>query len=317
MSSHNIALLMPGQGSQFVGMGRDLAAAHPRAAAAFERANDVLGIDLRRICWEGPDEELTRTENAQPAILLHSYAVWTCLPEAIRRSVKVAAGHSLGEFSAYLVAGALEFEDALRLVRRRGELMGRAGTVRHGTMAALIGLDPEAVAEVCAGVSGGVVVPANYNAPGQIVISGDVEAVGAARERALEAGAKRAVALNVSGAFHSPLMIEAREGLADALQGIRVLDPGFPVVANAEALPVTDGVRARELLVEQLTSPVRWVECVETMGGMRPDLWLEVGPGKVLTGLMRRINRDANVRAIGEPGELDALQALLEEGDNA
>ena len=317
MSVHNIALLLPGQGSQFVRMGRDLAAAHPTAAEAFEQANDVLGIDLRRICWEGPDEELTRTENAQPAILLHSYAVWTCLPEAVRQAVTVAAGHSLGEFSAYLAAGALDFEDALRLVRRRGELMGRAGTVRPGTMAALIGLDPDAVADVCAGVPGGVVVPANYNAPGQIVISGDVEAVGLARERALEAGAKRAVPLNVSGAFHSPLMMEAREGLALALEGVQVRDPGFPVVANAAALPITDAGRARELLIEQLTSPVRWVECVETMTRTRPDLWLEVGPGKVLTGLMRRIDRDADVRAVGDPAELDALQALLEEGDDA
>ena len=317
MSAHNIALLMPGQGSQFVGMGRDLADAHPRAAEAFEHANDVLGVDLRRICWEGPDEELTRTENAQPAILLHSYAVWICLPEPVRQAVGIAAGHSLGEFSAYLAAGALDFEDALRLVRRRGELMGRAGTVRPGTMAALIGLDPDAVAEVCLNVSGGVVVPANYNAPGQIVISGDVEAVGAARERALEAGAKRAVPLNVSGAFHSPLMAEAREGLALALQGVQVRDPGFPVVANAAALPITDAARARDLLVEQLTSPVRWVECVETMGRSRPDLWLEVGPGKVLSGLMRRIDRDANVRAVGEPAEVDALQALLEEADDA
>jgi [acyl-carrier-protein] S-malonyltransferase len=298
-------------------MGQALAAAHDQAADAFERANDVLGIDLRKICWEGPEEDLTRTENAQPAILLHSYATWICLPEAVRQSVSVAAGHSLGEFSAYLAAGALDFEDALRLVRKRGELMSRAGTVRPGTMAALIGLDPDAVAEVCAGVSCGIVVPANFNAPGQIVISGDVEAVDEARERAIEAGAKRALPLNVSGAFHSPLMAEAREGLSLALEGVDVRDPGFPVVANAAALPVSSSARARQLLVEQLTSPVRWVECVQSMIGTEPDLWLEVGPGKVLTGLMRRIDRSADVRAVGDPVELDALQALLAEGDDA
>lgn len=317
VSVQSIALLLPGQGSQYVGMGRDLAEVNAQAAEVFERANDALGIDLRKICWEGPEDLLTRTENAQPAILLHSYAVWSCLPDGVRQAVTIGAGHSLGEFSAYLAAGALEFEDALRLVRKRGELMGRAGSVRPGTMAALIGLDPDDVTRVCAGVSEGVVVPANYNAPGQIVISGDVDAVAQACERALEAGAKRAVPLNVSGAFHSPLMTDAREGLRVALQGVGVRDPRFPVVANAAAVPIGEAVRARDLLVEQLTSPVRWVECVESMRGTAPDLWLEAGPGKVLTGLMRRIDRDANVRAVGGPDDLDALQALLQGSDDA
>lgn len=317
MSRNAIALLMPGQGSQFVGMGLDLADGRSLAAQAFEEANDVLGFDLRKICWEGPEETLTRTENAQPAILLHSYAVWVCLPEAVRERVTIGAGHSLGEFSAYLAAGSLDFADALRLVRRRGELMGRAGTVRTGTMAAVIGLDPESVREVCESVRDGTVVPANYNAPGQIVISGDVEAVGLARERALEAGAKRAVPLNVSGAFHSPLMAEAREGLALALEGFSVRDPSFPVVANVAATPVAEADSARALLVEQLTSPVRWVECVESMSATRPDAWIEVGPGKVLTGLMRRIDRGISVRAIGGPEDLDALQALVEEAGDA
>jgi [acyl-carrier-protein] S-malonyltransferase len=317
VSAAKIALLLPGQGSQYVGMGKDLAESDPRAAAAYERANDALGVDLAAICWEGPEEELTRTENAQPAILLHSYAAWVCLPSDVRDRVTVAAGHSLGEFSAYLTAGALGFEDALRLVRRRGELMGRAGTIRPGTMAAIIGLDPEAVDDVCGEIRSGTVVPANYNAPGQIVISGDVEAVGEARERALEAGAKRALPLNVSGAFHSPLMVDAREGLALALEGVRIEEPAFPVVANAAAVPVTEAARARELLVEQLTSPVRWVECVEAMGRTGPDRWLELGPGKVLTGLMRRIDRGAKVRAVGAPEDFGALKAFLEEDDDA
>lgn len=311
-----MALLMPGQGSQFVGMGRDLALTHAVAAEAFERANDILGFDLRKICWEGPEEELTRTENAQPAILLHSYAAWSCLPGAVRQEVMVGAGHSLGEFTAYLAAGALDFEDALRLVRRRGELMGRAGTVRSGTMAALIGLDPATVQGICSSVSVGTVVPANYNAPGQIVISGDVQAVEAAMQLALDAGAKRALRLNVSGAFHSPLMEEARDGLSLALDSVEVRDPGFPVVANASAAPVRDAGRARELLVEQLTSPVRWVECVESMEATGSDLWLEVGPGKVLTGLMRRIDRKAVVKAVGGPEDLDALETYLEEMDD-
>lgn len=317
MSGNSIALLMPGQGSQFVGMGRELAESRARAAEVFEQANEILGVDLRAICWEGPEDELTRTENAQPAILLHSYAVWVCLPEEVRERVTIGAGHSLGEFSAYLAAGALTFEDAIRLVRRRGELMANAGTLRPGTMAAVIGLDPEAVRSVCESVDDGIVVPANYNAPGQIVISGDIEAVGVARERALEAGAKRAVPLNVSGAFHSPLMEEAREGLALSLEGVQVHEARFPVVANAAAVPVTDPVRTRELLIEQLTSPVRWVECVEAMSATRPDAWIEVGPSKVLTGLMRRIDRAADVRAIGGPDELDAVQALAEESDDA
>lgn len=317
VSVNSIALLMPGQGSQFVGMGRDLSESDSRAAAVYEQANDVLGVDLRRICWEGPEDVLTRTENAQPAILLHSYAVWVCMPEAVRERVTIGAGHSLGEFSAYLAAGSLDFSDAIRLVRTRGELMGRAGSARQGTMAAIIGLDPEAVREVCEGVSDGTVVPANYNAPGQIVISGDVAAVGVACERALEAGAKRALPLNVSGAFHSPLMAEAREGLALALEGVEVGEPKFPVVANAAAAPVTDAERATELLIAQLTSPVRWVECVESMAGTGPDAWIEVGPGKVLTGLMRRIDRGISVRAIGDPQDLETARTLLEENDNA
>jgi [acyl-carrier-protein] S-malonyltransferase len=298
-------------------MGRELAESRARAAEVFEQANEILGVDLRAICWEGPEEELTRTENAQPAILLHSYAVWVCLPEEVRARVTIGAGHSLGEFSAYLAAGALTFEDAIRLVRRRGELMASAGTLRPGTMAAVIGLDPDAVRSVCESVDDGIVVPANYNAPGQVVISGDVEAVGVARERALEAGAKRAVPLNVSGAFHSPLMEEARAGLALSLEGVQLHEARFPVVANAAAVPVTDPVRTRELLIEQLTSPVRWVECVEAMGATRPDAWIEVGPSKVLTGLMRRIDRAANVRAFGGPDELDAVKPLAEESDDA
>jgi [acyl-carrier-protein] S-malonyltransferase len=313
MADRNIALLMPGQGSQHVGMGRDLAARHEHVRDLYEAADELLGYGLRQVCWEGPEEALTRTENAQPAILLHSYAVWTCLPDHIRSRICVAAGHSLGEFTAYLAGGTFSFEDALRLVRTRGELMGRAGKVRPGTMAAIIGLDLEAVREVCDSVTG-TVVPANINAPGQIVISGDVPAVAAACGAAEAAGARRAMPLNVSGAFHSTLVEEAREGLAEALGSVEFKDPAFPVVANASSVPVASGGTARELLISQLTSPVRWVECVEAMRDTGPDLWLEVGPGKILSGLMRRIDRKQHVRAIEDS---DGLAAFTEEWGDA
>ncbi|MFW6010716.1 MAG: ACP S-malonyltransferase, partial [Gemmatimonadota bacterium] len=258
-----IALLLPGQGSQHVGMGSDLAEAFPEAADVFRRAEDALGIPLRRLCWEGPAEDLTRTENAQPAILTHSYAVWRVLPASFRRRVVVAAGHSLGEFTAYLVAGSLQLVDALRLVRRRGELMARSAG--EGTMAAVLGLDDEAVRDACRRVEDGVVVPANFNAPGQVVISGTSAAVERAGEAALEMGARRVVSLDVSGAFHSPLMRVAHTGLEAALEDIPLERPAFPVVANASAEAVTDPDRARSLLLRQLTSPVRWTEGVARM----------------------------------------------------
>jgi len=301
--------MMPGQGSQFVGMGRDLAVADARAMELFERADSVLGVPLSRICWEGPVEELTRTENAQPAILLHSFIAWSLLPDNVRAAVTVGAGHSLGEFTAYVASGALELDDALRLVRRRGELMARSGDERAGTMAAVIGLDPESVQSVCATVSveGCVVVPANYNAPGQIVISGDVPAVESAMAAATEIGARKVIPLNVSGAFHSPLMESARSGLAEAITEVELADPIFPVVANATAMEVSTASEARARLVEQLTSPVRWVESVETIAAGVPDLWIEVGPGRVLSGLLKRIDRGQLSAAAGTPVELEQM----------
>jgi len=303
-------VLLPGQGSQEVGMGRELAEASPEAAAVFRRADEVLGFPLSELCAEGPEEELTRTENAQPAILAHSYAVWTALPPEVRESTVAAAGHSLGEFTAYLSAGALAFEDALRLVRRRGELMARS---REGTMAAVLGLDDETVEALCR-EEDGVVVAANFNAPGQVVLSGEVEAVERTGERATGAGAKRVIPLDVSGAFHSPLMEVAREGLAEALEGVELGDPAFPVVANATGEAVTDGERARELLVRQLTSPVRWSACVERLAGFGADRWLELGPGRVLRGLARRIDRSLLVRSIGGPEGLAELEEETVDG---
>lgn len=299
------AFLLPGQGSQEVGMGRSLAERRPAVGELWRRAEEVLGVPLRRICWEGPDEELTRTENAQPAILLHSYSVWRSLPETLRSSGAVAAGHSLGEFSAYLVAGALEFEDALRLVRRRGELMARS---REGTMAAVLGLGGDRVSEVCADVEG-VVVPANFNAPAQVVISGEAEAVQRAGEEASRAGARRVIELDVSGAFHSPLMEVAREGLAEALQEVTFRDPDFPVVANVDGELVRDASGARQRLIRQLTSPVRWVDVIERMRSLEPDRWLELGPGRVLAGLARRIDRSLEVVSVGSDEDLEGLDA--------
>ncbi len=306
------ALLLPGQGSQYVGMGRDLASSFHEARRAYEEADDVLGVPLSRISWEGPEEQLRRTENAQPAILTHSYATWSVLPSEVRDSIVVAAGHSLGEFSAYLLAGSFAFEDALRVVRRRGELMAASGDMRPGAMAAVIGLSAEVVSQVCARVEHGTVVPANYNTPDQVVISGDQAAVEEAQTNATAAGARRVLPLNVSGAFHSPLMEVARLALQEALEGTELRDPRFPVVANASAEPVSDGSTARELLVAQLTSPVRWVDDVRTMNGFSPRRWLEVGPGKVLSGLLRRIDRTLEAK---QAGDVPSVAALGEKGE--
>jgi [acyl-carrier-protein] S-malonyltransferase len=304
-----IALLLPGQGSQFVGMGSDLVQAFPAARELYEEADDILETRLSTLCWQGPGEQLTATENAQPAILLHSYAVWVLAREMLADSVVVAAGHSLGEFSAHLLAGTFTFADALRLVRRRGELMARAGAERPGTMAAVLGLTLEEIEKVCESASVGTVVPANINAPGQIVISGEVDAVSAACDLATEAGARRVMPLNVSGAFHSPLMDVAAVGLEEGLAAVDARDPRFPVIANATAEAVRDGGAVRTTLRAQLTSPVRWVEGVARMREEEPTRWLELGPGNVLAGLLRRIDRSLAATSVGDAETLDALAA--------
>lgn len=298
--------LFPGQGSQFVGMGAGLARTYPVARRTFEEAGEALGFDLARICFEGPEDELVKTKNTQPAILTHSVAALRVLAERGVRP-RAAAGHSLGEYSAYVAAGSLSLGDAVRLVRRRGELMFEAGQARPGTMAALLGLEGDAVVALCAQVAEGTVCAANLNSPGQVVISGDPPAVEAAMARAREAGAKRTIPLNVSGAFHSPLMATAAAGLTAALAQVPVAPARIPVVANADAAPVVEPVAIRESLARQLLSPVRWEESMRVLLRDPGPPFLEVGPGKVLKGLLRAIDREARCEAAGEPDEIEAL----------
>jgi [acyl-carrier-protein] S-malonyltransferase len=289
-------------------MGRELAAELDDARRVFEEADDVLGFGLSRIMWDGPAEELTETRNAQPAILTHSVAVHTVLRDRLGE-VALAAGHSLGEFSAHVAARTLSFRDALLAVRLRGELMFAAGEERPGTMAAVLGLDDETVRGVCESVEGAICVPANFNSPGQVVISGDIEGVHRGMELADEAGARRVVELNVSGAFHSPLMEPAERGLREALASVAFEDPDFPVVSNVTAAPVTSGEDARELLVRQLTSPVRWAASVAAMVNAGVDRFLELGPGRVLCGLNRRNAKGLACTSIEAPEELQALES--------
>ncbi|UCC72681.1 MAG: ACP S-malonyltransferase [Gemmatimonadota bacterium] len=300
------AALFPGQGSQHVGMGVELVEAFPAAREVFQRADGLLGFALSELCWAGPEEELVRTENAQPAILVHSYAVWSVVREALAGRVRFAAGHSLGEFTAYAAAGSLQFEDAVRLVRRRGELMAAA---REGTMSAVVGLEASVVEGICRKVSGeaGVVVAANYNSPQQIVISGDVDAVGKAAELAKESGAKMVRNLPVSGAFHSPLMEGAEAGLRAELDEVDFHDPNFPIVSNVTAEAITEAHTARENLVRQLTAPVRWSEAIQRIAGEGVGRFVELGPGKVLTGLLKRIDRGLEGREIGKPEDIGRL----------
>jgi [acyl-carrier-protein] S-malonyltransferase len=303
----DLAALFPGQGSQHVGMGAELAEAYTGARAVFERADETLGWSLSRLCWEGPEEELIQTQNAQPAILVHSYAVWSVMEERLGDRVRFTAGHSLGEFSAYAAAGALGFEDAVRLVRRRGELMAES---REGAMSALIGLADIVVGELCRDVPSqvGTVVPANYNAPGQVVISGDIDAVTRVEELARERGARMVRRLQVSGAFHSPLMSSAEEGLRGELERVDFGQPRFPVISNVTAEPVTDSASARQTLVSQLTAPVRWTQSIRYMADHDIGEFIEMGPGRVLTGLLRRIDAGLGGRSIGSPDDIEAAR---------
>ncbi len=301
------AFLFPGQGSQYVGMGKALCDARPRAREIFEEADDILGFPLSRICFEGPSDELTRTQNTQPAIFLHSVALSALLGGG---NVAAVAGHSLGEYSALVHAGAIQFRDGLRLVRLRGELMQRAGDERPGTMAAIVGLGQIAVEESCReAADAGVVQCANFNSPGQIVISGSVGGVRKAMEITKAKGARMAKELTVSGAFHSPLMESARSGLETALEKADILNARVPVYANVTAGPVEIAGKIRTLLGAQLTSAVLWESSVMNMiaGGIRR--FVEVGPGKVLQGLVKRIDPSVEILGVDSAADLDRYLA--------
>ncbi len=304
-------IMCPGQGAQRVGMGKDLAERFPLARDAFGSIDETLGVPLSRIMWEGPEDELTLTHNAQPAILAHTTAVLSVVGERLGL-VGAAAGHSLGEYSAHVSARTLTVADAARLVRRRGELMREAGRARPGAMSAVLGLDTAEVEAACNAAShdGAVAVAANLNAPDQTVISGDPPAVASAGEGCKARGAKRVLPLKVSGAFHSPLMAPAVDGLREALGAAVFADPAFPIVANASGRPVTTGVDAKRLLVDQLTAPVRWVECMRTAAQLAPDAtFVEVGPGSVLSGLLKRIVPGARSVTLGTADEVEKFLA--------
>jgi [acyl-carrier-protein] S-malonyltransferase len=308
----DIVLLFPGQGSQKPGMGRDLAAASEPAREVFERADAALGFSLSRLCFEGPAGELTLTHNAQPALLAHGAAAWAAIRPALGANVLAAAGHSLGEFTAYHAAESLSVEDAVRVVRRRGELMYESGVARPGAMAAILGDLQRPIEDLCAEASQtAMVVPANYNTPDQVVVSGEVAGVERAMELCKAAGATRAIRLNVSGAFHSPLMESASAGLSKALDAASFGDPHFAVYANVTAEPVLAATRGRELLLGQLAKPVRWTDEVRALAARYPDaLYLEMGPGTVLAGLVKKIAPSIKTAPCGTAADVENLQTL-------
>ena len=300
-----VAYIFPGQGSQYVGMGKDLAERNAAARAMFERADDILGVSLSTICFQGPEAELRQTKNTQPAIFLHSMVLLSLMEQ---QDVQMAAGHSLGEYSALVAAGAMAFEDALGLVRLRGELMQRAGEEQKGTMAAIVGLDPEAVDALCAEASAaGIVQAANFNSPGQIVISGSLPGVHQAMQLARTKGAKLVKELPVSGAFHSPLMQSARDRLEAKIATTPVEDARFPVYSNVTGRQVQKAGEIRTLLLQQLTSAVRWEESMRAMIADGATTFVEIGPGKVLQGLMKRIDSSVQVTGIETFDDVEKL----------
>jgi [acyl-carrier-protein] S-malonyltransferase len=310
----SIAFVFPGQGSQSVGMGRDLAVSSPAAAAVWEAADAALDEPLSRLAWEGPAERLDLTENAQPALLAASIAIlealrdrWSAIGAEGPRP-EFAAGHSMGQYSAFVAAGVMSLDDGVRLVRRRGELMQGSGQGRDGAMAALIGLD-EAKLPALLAASGehGTIVVANRNAPGQVVVSGERAAIQAGAEIAKSLGAKRAIVLPVSVAAHSPLMMHAAEGMRDTLADVTFHDPTTTLLANADARRITTAEEARAELVEHLTAGVDWVAAVERMTAAGVATFVEVGPGKVLTGLIKRIAPDVETVSADDPATHDRL----------
>ncbi|MCI7045118.1 MAG: ACP S-malonyltransferase [Prevotella sp.] len=292
------AFVFPGQGAQFVGMGKDLYENNPLAKELFEKANDILGYRITDIMFDGTDEELKQTKVTQPAVFLHSVIKALCLGEEFKPNM--VAGHSLGEFSALVAAGAISFEDGLKLVYARAMAMQKACDMAPSTMAAIVGLDDEVIEKICEEVSGadGVVVAANYNCPGQLVISGDIEAINAACEKLKAAGAKRALPLKVGGAFHSPLMQPAKDELQAAIEKTEFKAPLCPVYQNVDGKPHTEPEEIKANLIAQLTSSVRWTSCVNNMIEDGADDFTECGPGKALQGMIARINKSVAVSGI-------------------
>lgn len=300
-----IAFVFPGQGSQFSGMGKELAENFSCAKQVFEEANDVLGFDLAALCFSGSDEELKLTANTQPAILTTSIAAWRVLTQETDLRPAYAAGHSLGEFSALVCAGALDFADAVKTVRQRGSFMQDAVPVGVGAMAAVMGVDAEILEDICQrAAQGEIVSPANFNSPGQIVIAGHATAVARAIELAKEAGAKRALPLPVSAPFHSALMEPAAKRLAEVLDQVSVQPFACPVVGNVEAKAYNQADLVKPLLVQQVCAPVRWDESVAEMARLGVEKYIEIGPGKVLSGLIKRIVKGA------ETEQVDSLASL-------
>ena len=305
-----LALLFPGQGSQYVGMGKDLCAGFPEAKAVFDQADAALGYPISKICFEGPEAELKRTANTQPAILTHSIAALRVLearrPERVAGAI-AAAGHSLGEYSAGVAAGAYAFADAVRVVHERGQFMQEAVPEGVGAMTAVLGLAPDAVSRACADAevdTGKIVSPANFNSPEQTVIAGHAEAVARASELCRERGAKKAVVLPVSAPFHCALMEPAADRLSPVLDALAVADPRIPIVTNVDAAEAVRADEVRIALARQVAAPVRWVESIERMAAMGATEAVEIGPGGVLAGLVRRIRKEIPVASIGKAEQI-------------
>jgi [acyl-carrier-protein] S-malonyltransferase len=309
-----IAFIFPGQGSQKVGMGQALAEAFPVCREAFAEADDALGEPLSRLCFEGPESALMLTENQQPAILAVSTAAYRLLVSRYAAPAFVA-GHSLGEYSANVAAGTFTFGDGLRIVRRRGRYMQEAVPVGTGTMAAILGLEADKVSQACRDAANGAVVsPANLNGSGQVVIAGETAAVARAGERAKALGARRVMPLSVSAPFHCALMQPAQDRLEPELRAMAVRDPAMPIVANVDGEPKRRAADAIDALVAQISSPVQWEAVVRRLASAGVTTYVEVGPGTVLSGLVRKIQRDATVIGLEKPADLDAVDALLAGG---
>ncbi len=304
------AILFPGQGSQYVGMAKDIAGNSSLAKELFELAEKILGYKISEIMFDGPKEKLQQTQITQPAIFIHGSLLWNLVKGNL--SADGFAGHSLGEYTAVFASGALTFEEALTLVKKRAEAMAEAGEIQPGTMAAIIGLDKSKITEICNVASSvGIVTPANFNSPGQIVISGSVAGVNKAVELSKEAGAKLARLLPVSGAFHSPLMESAQKKLTEALDSVNMKDTATPVYANVTARPVYSGIEIKELLKKQLFSPVLWESTIRNMIADGFTEFIEIGPGKVLQGLVKRIDKSVSIYGIDKFEDIESFKNVI------